>query len=192
MRTVGAGYVLRDNDPGPDTEPGAGLRSTTQRDPHSQLRGNVFPAARQALPITGSVWWGDAGDTEFDYGSAPNLRYADAGRDTLADGGPRDHQSSAYGMADAYDSFRKRFLNTLNLGKLIRLQRATVGNGQSDMRPTAEAVNRLTHGYPASPAVSRQPGGRMVAPGRVTRWPMTSLAWSPMGVRRDSEGDSNA
>lgn len=159
---------------------------TSERDPHSHIRGNVFPAARQARALTGAIWWGDNGLNEHDYDSVLHPRYADVGRDTVADGGPRDQGSYAYGMEEAYISFRERLLNTLNLGKLIRPYRATVGNGRSDMMPTAMAVNRLTQGYPATPPVSNKPGGRMVAPGRVTRWPMTSLSWMPMGVDQSS------
>lgn len=171
----------------PQTKPpGEGAH---QRDPRSQLEGNVFPAADQARALTGSVWWGDSGLSENDY-KALRLRVDDQGRDTVADGGERAQFSTAYGMADSRDSFRHRFLNTLNLGKLIRPYRATVGNGRSDMMPAAEAVSRLATGYPATPAVSRLPGGRMVAPGRVTRWPLSSLIWQPMGVR--GEDSSNA
>jgi hypothetical protein len=156
-----------------------------ERDPQQHLRGNVFPAARQARGLTGAIWWGDNGSTERPL-SALDSRTPDIGRDTVADGGPRVQWDPAYGMDDARDSFRYRFLNSLNLGKLIRPYRATIGNGRSDMMPAAEAVNRLTMGYPATPPVSNQPGGRMVAPGRVTRWPMTSLIWQPMGQRQPS------
>jgi hypothetical protein len=152
-----------------------------QRDPRSQLAGNIFPAADQARAITGTVWWGDTGLSENPIDEREGPRFDDAGRDTVADGGPRVQFQGEYGMWDARDTFRYRFLNSLNLGKLIRPYRATVGNGRSDMMPAAEAVNRLTLGYPATPAVSNRPGGRLVAGGRVTRWPLNSLIWKPMG-----------
>jgi len=150
------------------------------RDPRAQVRGHIFPAATQARGLTASVYWGDAGEGEH-----PIQMYArpdNAGRDTLPDRrrGAADTQwDPAFGMEGANDSIRMRFLNSINLGKFIRPTIGAYMNGRSDMRPSAVAIHPRVAGEPLP--VSRLPGGRMVAPGRVTRWEQASLIWPQMG-----------
>lgn len=151
-----------------------------ERDPQAQINGNVFPPARQARGLTASVYWGDAGDSERPYSVPLSLNVAAGGQDTVSNRGAGSQVSEPFwGMQDAWDSFRYRFLNTLNLGKIIRPTVGSYMNGRSDMRPVAEAIHPRAMGE-VTPVLSRT-GGRMMAPGKVTRWEQASLVWPRFG-----------
>jgi hypothetical protein len=162
---------------------GDDCETTGGRNPRSQLRGNIFPAATQPVGFTASVYWGDAGDGEHDILSTGRIWMdeSNAGRDTLPTlrPGSQDKQwDDAFGMRGANTSFRYRFLNSLNLGKFIRPTIGSYMNGRSDMRPTATAIHPRTMGEPPPMSIT---GGRMMAPGRVTRWEQASLIWPRFG-----------
>jgi hypothetical protein len=149
------------------------------RNPQKHVGGSIFPAARQGQAITASVYFADDGGHRYGYHKAGKPRFADAGRDTVADGGRRAQWSDAWGMAGAELTFRNRWMQTLNLGKFIRPRIGAMMDGRTDMRPTAIAIPPRSFGNPLP--VSVLPGGRMVAPGRVTRWQQASNIWPTMG-----------
>lgn len=157
--------------------------------PPDGLSGSIFPAAVQARGLTASVYWGDAGDGEYDIGGRTSPIWMDpsnAGRDTvptLRPGRGDSQWDPAYGMEGANTSFRYRFLNSLNLGKFIRPTIGAYMGGRSDMRPTATAIHPRTGGEPPPQSITR---GRMVAPGKVTSWEQSSLIWPRFGRNNGS------
>ena len=167
-----------------------GYRDIGGDSPETRISGNVFPSAFQPRGLTASVYWGDAGDGERPFDPPlGNLDPANAGRDTLPTlhGGPGsptgDSQwDPSWGMAGANTSFRYRFLNSLNLGKLFRPTIGSYMNGRSDMRPVATAIHPRAFGE-AKPVQSLT-GGRTMAPGRVTNWEQASLVWPRFGRDR--------
>lgn len=152
--------------------------------PATRISGNVFPAAFQPRGLTASVYWGDAGDGEYDFRPPLSLDPSNAGRDTVPTlrPGSQDAQwDPAFGMRGANNTRRMRFLNSLNLGKFIRPRIGSYMNGGSDMRPTATAIHPRAYGeLVPQQSLTR---GRMVAPGRITRWEQASLIWPQFGSR---------
>src|SRR5690348_16241101 len=109
-------------------------------DPHEKVSGNIFPSAFQPRGLTASVYWGDAGDGEYSFNPPLSLDDSNAGRDTvptLRPGRGDAQWDDAWGMRGANNTFRYRFLNSLNLGKLIRPTIGAYMNGRDDMRPMA-------------------------------------------------------
>jgi hypothetical protein len=169
----------RNVSPGPKN---AEVENTSGRNPHRHIRGNIFPAARQGQAITASVYLGDDGSDPIPiYRSRPD----NAGKDTLRDLRPGMDDSQwdpAWGMAGANRNMRNRWFETINLGKLFAPRIGAMMDGRSDMRPSAIAVPIRAAGQPPPMAI----GGRMVAPGRVTRWQQASLRWQNMGKGGDN------
>lgn len=156
-------------------------------DPHERVSGNIFPSAFQPRGLTASVYWGDAGDGEYDFIPPLSLDASNAGRDTvptLRPGAADAQWDAAWGMRGANTTRRMRFLNSLNLGKLIRPTIGSYMNGRSDIRPMAEAIHPRAYGE----LVPQQSltGGRMVAPGRITNWEQASLVWPRFGRNQGS------
>lgn len=147
--------------------------------PHRRLTvlsGHVFPAAVQPIgPVTGR-FYGDAGDGEQRI-AQNGLRPEDAGRDLVADGGPRAQWSAPlWGMNDAATEYRTRYLVALDAPSAAG--RPQFAPRSMAMRPSATAVPVRAFGEPAGVQTRR-----VVAPGRVTRWEQPNLVWPEFGTR---------
>jgi hypothetical protein len=142
----------------------------------TMLSGHVFEAAVQPIgPVTGR-FYGDAGDGEHLLRGGFRDRYpADAGRDLVADGGPRAQWSEPlWGMNDSATEYRSRYLVALD--EPSAAGRPQFAPRSLAMRPSATAVPVRSFGEPSGVATRRT-----VAPGRVTRWNQSSLVWPEYG-----------